>query len=450
MAQAATDEKKFYLGIGGKQEGPFSESEIWAKIKSGEIPDTTPAWYDGLADWQPVNQVAPFNQPPPTVTSKPAVPRIVPRKKKENSEEDANPTFVDGSEADPVFNKKEAIFSRRSILEAYGKHMVLGLILTLFVGAVYYVFVAGEDIIEQVQNATKPRKPVAAPDTREARVGKALSELLLNPQGATATLRQAWVENPQDEIGKKAFATLLDFYANRSPHEAGKLLMENKQPEEAAKYFLSEPPSYSEAAQAYGQAAEVTTDSAKKTAFYLDEIRLLLGPGNAKEQALEKLQAFEKRYPGVPHSFRYYLKTPNQKIQDIFERISFYFVQSLLGYLDTEFKQIKMVTRPKIEVRQEKDRYRVTGSYTGEIILNRDRLSNIKLIFWLVKENWVLVETNLTEQREKWAKGEKQKHQAANLSADEMLTYLETIFRTQFPKIALHERPSQTKATVTE
>lgn len=453
MGNPAAEEKKYFLGIGGQQAGPFSEVEVWEKVKSGEVPDTTPIWYEGLPDWQPLAQVAPFNGSPPAVA--PAVvkkPTVKPKKRSQDGEEEPTAaTFADSADTAPVFGKKEAIFSKRSFVEAYGKMMVIGFVLILFGGAIYYIFVAGDQIMETVQQAANPKKPPPPPETRETKVGKALSELLLNPSQALPILEASWKEKPDDAMGKQAFQAMLDYYANRSPADAGRLLMENKQPLDALKFFLGETPNYDGAARAYAAASAQATDPAKQKEYAMEEIKILIGPGNNREQALAKLQAFEKKFPGSQHPFRYYLKPADQKVNDIFERISFYFVQSLLGYLDTEFKQIKLVSRPKIEVRKESNgKYRISGSYQGDIVLNRDRLNNIKLVFWLVKEQWVLVDTNITDERAKAAKTARTKYEGTSLTVDEMLSALETVFKTQFPRSALHEKPSEKRETTSD
>lgn len=451
MGNPAAEEKKYFIGVGGEQAGPFSENEIWAKVRAHEIPDTTPLWYEGLPDWQPLSQVAPFNgtPPPEPVVKKPTV-----RPKKKSGEDDGEPsaaTFAEEGDTSPVFDKKAGIFSKRSFVEAYGKYLVIGCILSLFGGAVYYIFVAGDQLMETVQNVTQPKKPSPPPETRESKVSKALSELLLSPSASLQILEAAWKEKPDDETGKQAFSAMVDYYSTHAPAEAGRLLMADKKPLEALKFYLADPPNYEAAARAYSAAAEMETDAGKQRDQLMEEIKILIGPGNNRELALTKLQAFDKKYPGTPHPFKYYLKPSEQKIQDIFDRISFYFVQSLLSYLDTEFKQVKLVTRPKVEVRREPDgRYRISGSYQGDVVLNRDRLTDIKLVFWSVKEQWALVETNITDERTKASKATRQKLETTSLSADEMLTNLETTFRTQFPKSALHERPSEKREVSTE
>lgn len=455
MGQPAKDEKRYFLGIGGEQAGPFSEDEIWQKIRAQEIPNTTPIWYEGLPEWQPLMQVSPFNQDPPAAAApaavKPSISVRAPKKKSaEDGEEEDGPTFAEG-ETGPVFNPKQGTFSRRSIIEKFGKQMVIGLVVALFGAAGYYVFVSGGEILEQVQNATQPKKPPPLAETRETKARKALSELLLSPQSSTEVLRTAWREKPDDEVGKDSFNALLDFYSSRAPQEAGRLLMEAKRPDEAVKFFLVDPPNYVEAAQAYAAASAAATDAEKKKTFALEEIAILIGPGNSREQALKRLQEFEKTHPGSNHPFRYYLKTPDQKIQDIFERISFYFVQSLMALLETEFKQMKLTARPRVEIRREPDgKYRIAAHYSGDVLLSRDKLPGIKLQFWMVKEQWLMVETNLTEERQKWARGEKAKYSSATLTSTDMLAYLETIFHTQFPRYGLHEKPSEARRSTPE
>lgn len=46
----------YYIAIEGKQQGPFSNSQIQQKIQAGEIKRTTLIWYAGLAEWTQAGQ----------------------------------------------------------------------------------------------------------------------------------------------------------------------------------------------------------------------------------------------------------------------------------------------------------------------------------------------------------------------------------------------------------
>ncbi len=60
-------------------------------------------------------------------------------------------------------------------------------------------------------------------------------------------------------------------------------------------------------------------------------------------------------------------------------------------------------------------------------------------MFWLVNEQWFIVDTNLTKERARFAKEEQKKHESTVVTASEMLQGLETLFKTQFPGKGLHE-----------
>src|SRR5262245_10137375 len=54
MASPASQSRQYYIGIGGEQQGPFSEADVARKIQSGEIPQDAMYWHEGMSDWKPV------------------------------------------------------------------------------------------------------------------------------------------------------------------------------------------------------------------------------------------------------------------------------------------------------------------------------------------------------------------------------------------------------------
>lgn len=76
------EEEWHYTKMGLKQ-GPVPENELRAKIRRGEIGDTTLVWRDGMAEWLPLSQVDELkaNAPVPEPEPKQAVPELtVPEK----------------------------------------------------------------------------------------------------------------------------------------------------------------------------------------------------------------------------------------------------------------------------------------------------------------------------------------------------------------------------------
>ena len=60
---------KIFLVQDGEPEGPFTEEEIRAQLKSGELDAGTFATVEGMAEWKPVTEVLPLAEPPPSLAS---------------------------------------------------------------------------------------------------------------------------------------------------------------------------------------------------------------------------------------------------------------------------------------------------------------------------------------------------------------------------------------------
>jgi uncharacterized protein (TIGR00266 family) len=56
-----TSHAGWYLAIQGKNEGPFTKSEIEAKLKGGEIDGETYVYTAGMKEWEPLRQVTAFS-----------------------------------------------------------------------------------------------------------------------------------------------------------------------------------------------------------------------------------------------------------------------------------------------------------------------------------------------------------------------------------------------------
>ena len=115
-------------------------------------------------------------------------------------------------------------------------------------------------------------------------------------------------------------------------------------------------------------------------------------------------------------------------------------MQNLISFLVTELPQLKLSSRPLVEIKKNKmDMYKIVGSYKGDVILNQDKLSDVYFTFWFANESWHIVDTNLTKERRAYAIKEREKISSLAMPADVMLRYMEGVFRAQFPKVALHE-----------
>lgn len=466
--------QQYFLGVGGEQTGPFGEADLVQKIQAGEIPQDALVWYEGLPEWAPIRSIPAFKSaysgekspaagalpPPSTGTFKPLAtitttkvnaspspattsPKHVPSANAAAGDDPISTFAADKNQAEPVFDSEEAVFSQNPFIKYRALTMAVGL------GGIAVVVAGGFYLFATLTKSDPvPVTKIKATQTnsRDQDLRQALSELLINPQNSLATLNRLIQENPSDEFAKQAIDAELDYYKSRSPQDAGRLLVRIKRAEEAIPFFLQDPPSFPEAEQATFAAFEQSSDPVKKKELLKSDIKILLSQLNNTAQAVERIKVYEKTFPGEAHPYTYYLKTADEKIKDIFDRISFYFVQTLLGYIRSELPQINLVESPLVEMKKDKaGRYRVAASYSGDVILNNDRLTKIKFTFWLATDRWHIVETNLTVERKTSSEGERERLKATTLSGDEMIRNLEQIFKTQYPKTPLHEKISKAK-----
>ncbi len=467
MSNPVIQNQKFFLGVNGEQSGPLTEVEMVEKIRSGSVPADALIWFEGLQEWQSVQTIPAFSEafaakagsaPPPSASGgfKPlnaasvVAPAVTPSPinyRPSSSSSGANSelsTFSQGA-AEPVFKVEKDIAGFLRASKPVIAMVVVG-VLALCGGG--YYFLSANSAHEIV---IKPRPRVVVPPSRQEELSKAQSELLLNPTTSLDALKKIILENPKDEISKQAMAASIDYYKIHSPQDAGKLLLSAGFPEDAVQYFMMDPPVYDQAESALAAATDTVKDPVKRRKIIIQDIDLLLGPLNQRAKAVEKIRLLEKDYPGQANPYSYYLKTTDEKLRDIFNRISFYFVKSLLGVFESEMPQINLSKHPLVELRRGHDnRYRIVGVYAGDVMLNHDHLSDINFQFWLDRERWILVETNLTPERNKAAALEKERLKNEAATPEEMLRALEQTFRTQFPQNGLHERVSEMKTKAPE
>jgi len=481
MARAASQSTQFFLGVGGNQTGPFTEEEVKEQIRQKVVPSDALVWYEGLPDWQPISSIEYFAEdfggsaPEPRAKASTTPGGFKPLDEEPESadtggDDDGPAPIQTGAKRKKARGKGAAgdystfasgdrvatVFSDEGAFSGSGKKTnKVGLLFMLLVvsvgGGGFYLHSTGQLLpmlgMEEPAAFVPPKATPGAAATaaaekgnREARARRALSELLLKSDESIRILTEVARENPDDGIGNEAIRSLVDYFKQRKRMgDAGRLLMETKRPKEAAEFFLAEPPSYEEAEPALFAAYATTTEPSRRE-FLVKDINLLLGPLKNLALATERIKLLEKDFPRERHPFGYYLKTPDQKIADLFQRISFHFVQSLLAHLMSEMPQINFVSRPLVEIKKDKKGgYRVVGSYKGDINLSQDNLKGIRFTFWLFNEQWAVVDTNLTIERERFSRQERKRREGEVLPADKMLSYMEETFKTLFPSSALHE-----------
>ncbi len=373
---------------------------------------------------------------------------------KRGSGEEDDSSFAAESAGRPVFSD-EGSFGAPKKGKSRAVGMLFLLILSTICGgaALYYTgsldtFLNRDEdtpLVLQKKNAAGGNAQELA-GTRDNRARRALSELLLKPEESIAILTGVAKENQTDAIGTEAIKTMVDYYKQRQRNaDAGRLLMELKRPKEAADFFLLDVATYGEAEPALFSAYSGSQELSRRD-FLLKDIDILLGPLHNPTLASERIQLLAKDFPNERHPYSYYLKTTDQKIADIFQRISFHFVQGLLAHMATEMPQINFISRPVVEIKRDKTGgYRIVGSYRGEVGLSQEKLKDIHFTFWLFDEQWAVVDTNLTIEREKFSRQLRKKHEPEVLPSEKMLSYMENTFKTLFPGSALHETLSADK-----
>lgn len=454
-AHSPTNATQYFLGIAGKQIGPLNEAEVLRRIKTGSLNHETLIWHEGMEAWGPITSLANFDAALKTFESTKAEvsnprPKSEPQKVSENvkkskgpakaAHEESNQFLGDDKSVSIVFSESEGRLGDQSFVTDRIVKVLAGLV-TLIVLVSGYFFVQSY-LAESRGEALRAKGAPSIGDSRQTQLGKATSELLLDPQNSEATLLNLIRSNSIDAVAQEATKTLEEHYSrNQKFVEAGRLMMLMKKPSEAAAYFIKSPNGKTEAETAFFEAYQAAKEPEVKKSYLLEDIKILLTMDGRTPTAVERIRQFEQEFPGVPHPYAYYLKTVDDKISDIFSRISFHFVQGLMAYIEAELPQINLMDRPLVEVKRDKNNlYKVVGTYKGEILLNKDRLEKIQFLFWLNGDRWSLVDTNLTRERKKWAEQERLKLKDVGISGDQMVKNLENTFHTKFPNAALHEK----------
>ncbi len=436
--------KLYYLGIDGEQVGPFSEQEVLEKMRVNEVKGEDMVWWEGQENWVPLNTTAVFKveeAPKKAERKRPQIGGDVASVLGGKSSLEAHPTFATTPDTEPVFKMSQV--STLPFVKYRIRFIITGVAI-LIVASLAQFYFSSTSLTEKAQKLKLSKK--RSEGDRQAVFSKALSTLMTNSQESVTELEGLIKESPGDSISVQAVDQLLTFYRTMQRYrEAGELLMRRNRPAEAARYFALDPSLTAEIERSTWDAYKQTKGEERKN-FLLQNIQILVGPFQNIPLAIERIKIFETEFPNQRHPYSYYLKSSDEKIADLFSRTSFYFVQNLISYLNTELPQLKLDGRPLVEIKKSRaGSYKIVGNYKGSVQLNQDKLSDIYFVFWFVSEQWHIVDTNITKERRQYAQNERAKLDPQVLSELAMLQYMEGVFKAQFPKVLLHEAVDQKK-----
>jgi len=464
---------QYFLGIEGEQLGPLSEAELLDRIRSGSLSPDSLIWWEGESDWVSIIQIDKFKvefditsqtnisaqnslgavfTPPSTPASTPQ-PKNTPSPLPQPSSP-ATPTpttynpqrFISfaekGSELAPVFAPEESKVASELILPK--KVLIMGgVFIALCFGTwAFLQFKPRADDSAELKVKTKVPKNTNLAQ-RKKQLTEAEMELLLNPSKSLQTMTQLFTSNPKDEVGQEAAKALLNYYSKNKLYDlAGNVLLKLDKPGEAAQMFLQDPKLAAQAEKALFQAYQTGTGK-EKADFLIQDIDILIRPLKNMGLAKERISLFEKTFPALKHPFNYYSLPIDQRIQSIFDRISFKLVEQVTLHMKEEFPQITLVSKPTVEVkRNTAGDLRIIARYRGDLLLSADRLDNVFFVLWWIDGQWILVDTNLTQERQKYASSMRKKYEAVVLPPAKMLEVLEGQFNQLFPDQSFHESPS--------
>lgn len=460
MSNAQYSHPSYYLAIEGEQVGPISEEDVLNRIEAGLVDQETLVWSEGMDEWAPLTALAVFqakfksqaahqdasvhalgeNSGIFSVSQMMAAAKQTAEQQQQRGQKKPEPKRR-GEEMAPVFSGGQARIGDSDFLKTRVATVAIGLCLLAAATGIYFYFGASTDDMPQKAANIKARK-MKSPEGRQLRLNKAQSEVLTEAEASVAELKRLVSENPNDDIAKQASLTLVDYFRSTQRYaDAGRVLLQIKDPAGAARMFSQDPNTKKDAEEAYFQAFQTAQDLSQKRSYLQEDIALLIGPLSQTDKAVERIRLYVTTFPNEPHPYGYYLQSTDERISGIFSKISFHFVQGLLSYFDTELAQVTLMSRPLVEVKKTKTHeYRVVGTYRGDVLLNKERMKDIYFTFWMVGDRWVLVDTNMTLERKRWAQREREKLKDTVVSGDLMLKQLEQAFRTQFPRNGLHEK----------
>jgi hypothetical protein len=447
----------YFLGVEGEQTGPYSEADLISQISKGILSQDTLIWWEGQSDWERIGDIykfkdlfaAPSKTAPKVTTSKKSPPL------EDYSSGGSHPTLDwiatfarTGKEPIPVYDSKEGYFKHEKAIPV--KSAVLALAICLVGFGVWAVLkFTGPSERKSTKKQIAPKEQ--ALQKRRQLLAQATSQLLLNPSTSIQQLNELINQNPKDNEGKEAAESLLNYYRqNKQMESAGDLLSKLERYSDAAKAYSSDPRLALKTETALFKAFQGS--SGKESAdFLLEDIRLLIKPLDRLDLAKDRIALFEKTFPGLTHPYSYYQIPLDQQITNIFTRLSSSLVGMLTKHISDEFPQITLASRPLVEIkRNSAGGLRIIGRYNGDLILRSDRVKGIFFLYWLVENQWLLVDTNLTTDRQRFAAATRKKYEGAVLQPGQMLNFLEGQFKQLYPNQGLHEmiltEPKATKS----
>lgn len=467
------DQKSYFLGVEGEQFGPLTEAEVISKIQDGSISPQSLIWWEGRSDWEAIASIEEFKEffKAPKISSAPVastdiqsqapsnlpVAKKAPKKERSKTQQTSSGQnlFVSyapqGSDPNPVFGIKEAKIATEPIISKRSLIMGLAFIVICLVGWLALKIIPSGNTNFTVATSKSPKSAKNKEQDKNARkkkLAEATSSILLNPGQAVPILTELVTANIKDEVGQEAAQALISYYQKSKQFElAGTLLLKLDRPADAANMYLQEPRLVSQAESAFFLAFKKS--QGKESADYLEKnITLLLNPIKNSVLAKERIDLFEKTFPALSHPFGYYSLPSDQKIQLVFTNLSHFFVEEVTRTIKEEFPQISLGSRPIVEVKRDTiANFRLIGRYQGDVVLRTDTIKNIYFLYWLVDGQWVLVDTNLTKERQSFAATMRKKYETRVLSSSALLSFLESQFQREFPDRALHEVTAIQKTT---
>ncbi len=466
MSETAKNQTEYFLGVDGEQKGPYSEAQVVEMLSQGEVNAQTPIWCSGMLDWQELGSLPVFQK---TESNPKENVRAIRQVSSSLEESEDEPTASDispksSSPVSQVFKEPpaqeslefETVFSGENPLggakegQQNSKILIAGsLILVLGAGAYFWTQSQGDQAPVVAQVVPKENKLQA----RSLELSKLQVEFNQDPTKAIPKMLELIKLNPTDNVGLEALEVILSYYRQKQLFsDAADTLMVANRPQEALEYYLKDPPNYSGVEKAYEKAIGLAKPTEKKD-LLLKHIEVLISRVGNIPKAITQIQTLEKEFPGTQHPYHYYLKSTDQQIADLFSRISFHFSESLNTFINGELNQVQFENKPLIQVTKDKaGKYRIVASYKGNVVLRNDRIPNVYFVFWFWNDQWSIVDTNITKERAKFAQEDQKKRVNEVLSATELLSSLENIFKTKFPGKGLHEMvtPPKRDAAATE
>jgi len=461
MVQLAKNQKEYFLGVDGEQKGPFTQDQVSQMLETGEINIETQIWSEGMTDWQSIGTVKEFKSadfelkrsPGKEEKSSVVFEESVNRKTSSKESEAVREVFRESNQNgeddfEPLFSSSD---SHVAIEQSIGKSLKFGLVLGALCALAggYYFWQVNQLKPQSVE--VKPKKKMSQSEARRLALSALQTEFNKDPEATVPKMIDIIKANPSDNAGLEALEIVSSYYRQRQLYsEVGEVLLVAQRPLEALELFKKDPPNYAGMERAY-EAAESKAQGSEKRELLLNQISVLIKNLGRFDKALEKIRVLDGAFPGTQHPYQYYLKSNEQKIADLFSRISFHFSDSLNSFINAELNYIQFLNKPLIQVTKDKTgKYRIVATYKGIVNLRNDRVPNTFFVFWFWNDQWLIADTNITKERSKFAQDEQKKHMNEVLSDVELLTNMETIFRTKFPGKAVHEAVSLPKRSLAE